>query len=310
MRTYKTNIIFFLLLSINCLLQNFCFGQTVQTFINKNEILIGEQIQYKVKATYLNSKYNIKWFAVPDTIAHFEVVAKSNIDSSIENDKITLTQTITYTSFDSGKWALPSLLIEAKALNKDSTIILKTDSFDINITYAAADSTNQLRDIKPIIEVSVADYFWYYVAGVTLLLLLLVWIIWRYVKKRKKNPQEIVNNLSAYDEAMEALKVLSANNLTDNAELKNYHSRLAEIFKRYFSRMAGKNVLNYTTGDILVQLSLAGVGKDEISDAAIALRCGDAVKFAKFKASIGESENCKTIITAIIEKLDRSFTKK
>lgn len=286
------------------------FGQTVQTFIDKNEILIGEQIQYKVKATYPTAAYKMGWFVLPDTIPHFEIIGKTAIDSAIENDKTTLTQIITYTSFDSGKWALPSLHLQAIALHNAAAMDLKTDSFAINVLYAVPDSTNQLRDIKPIIEVSVVDYFWYYVVGGGLFLLLLAGVLWWYFGKKKKPAQSLENTLSAYDEAMQALEMLGVDNLTNHEVVKQYHSQIAEIFKKYFSRMVGKNMLNHTTGDILVQLSIAAIEKDEISKVAVALRFGDAVKFAKFKAAVDESENSKAAITEAIKKINQQLSKK
>jgi hypothetical protein len=37
-------------------------AQTVKTFIDKNTILIGEQVQYKVQATFPAGIYNVQWF--------------------------------------------------------------------------------------------------------------------------------------------------------------------------------------------------------------------------------------------------------
>lgn len=306
---FKENIsklITYTLLIVNCLLPAFSFGQTIHTFIDKKDILIGEQIKYKVKVTFPKNSFAINWFNLPDTISHFEVIDKTGIDSIVERDQTVLTQTITYTSFDSGKWALPSLLVQARALENDSAIQLKTDTFSINVLYAP-DSTKQLRDIKPIMEVTVTNYFWYYVAGAALLLILISLVIWRYFKKRKKPAVNVVNTLSAYDEAVQALQLLDNKNLVESEALKQYHADLSVIFKRYFSRMAGKNMLNHTTGDTLIQLSIAGIAKDEIAAIAVALRCGDAVKFAKFKPAIYESENSKLIISEAINTLNRYF---
>ncbi|MBK7882718.1 MAG: hypothetical protein IPJ81_01960 [Chitinophagaceae bacterium] len=310
MRSNKINIkIVSCLLIAYCMLPFVSFSQSAQTTINKNSILIGEQIQYTIKAFYNPGTHTINWFTIPDTIPHFEIIQISPLDSLIEKNKTTLTQTITYTSFDSGKWVIPSLNIKAKLLKEDTAIDLITDSFDINVLYAQADSTNQLRDIKPIIEVTVTSYFWYYVIGAILLLAFLAWIIRRYYKNKNKFVNTAAAALSPYDEAMQDLEKLQLLNLLNHQEMKQFHVQLGIIFKRYYSRISGKNMLNNTTGDMLMQLSMKDMSKEDIAKSATALRCGDAVKFAKFIPSAEESENCKHVVAEVIKNSNQYFIK-
>jgi len=114
---------------------------------------------------------------------------------------------------------------------------LQTDSFAVNISYSPPDSTNQLRDIKPIIPVSVTDYTWYYIIGGIVLLLLVIVLLYRYFKKnRKLKPEGPVSKLSPYEEAMQELKGLANFDLQNAEEVKRYHTKLADIFKRYLGR--------------------------------------------------------------------------
>ncbi len=286
-----------------CLLPGFVFSQKplVQTFVDKNDILIGEQIQYKVRASFPAGVFKVHWFNVPDSAAHFELVEKSKIDSSEENNNTVLEQTITLTSFDSGRWKTPALAISFHPVKNDIAVNLYTDSITVNVGYAPADSTNQLRDIKPILEVSVTDYLWYYIAGGVLLLLIIVFILRKYFKNKKNNPvTEFSSRLSPYDEAMQSLEKLKTFDLQKPDELKQFHSKLAGIFKWYISRKQRVSILNKTTGDVLVLLTDNNLSKDIITSTATALRCGDAVKFAKYLPSIKESNDCLEKIKATI----------
>ncbi|MEI7734901.1 MAG: hypothetical protein WCI49_05515 [Ferruginibacter sp.] len=283
----------------------FCQQPAVQTFIDKNDILIGEQIQYKVKASFPTGAFNIHWLNLPDSIAHFEVVDKSKIDSSFDNDKTVLQQTITLTSFDSGRWNTPALAIGFVPVNSDSTVSLFSDSIPINVGYAAPDSTNQLRDIKPIIEVTIKSYFWYYVGGGLLVLLLATYFLRRYLKNRKKDPAlPFKSRITAYDEAMQELEKLKKLNLQNPEEIRQYHSSLAQIFKWYISRRQKLSVLNKTTGDVLVLLSNSNLSSDILSSVATALRCGDAVKFAKYLPDAAETEICLNEIKKVISAIN------
>jgi hypothetical protein len=300
-----------LLLVMGIILPCTTFSQQpiVQTFTDKNNILIGEYIEYKVKAIFPSGVYTANWFAMPDSIAHFELVSRGKIDTTTENSNTIVQQTITITSFDSGKWNTPTFVIGFNAVKDKTALKVATDSIAIDVGYATADSTNQLRDIKPIIEVTVKDYFWYYV-GVGILLLLLILLLLRsYLKNRKKIPAfQFTGKQSPYDEAMQELEKLKKLNLQDAGELKQFHSKLGSIFKWYISRKQRVSILNKTTGDVLVQLTDNNLSKDIISEAATALRCGDAVKFAKYMPGTGESNDCAARIKNTINFIQQKNT--
>jgi hypothetical protein len=281
----------------------------VQTFTDKNNILIGEYIEYKVKAIFPSGIYKANWFAMPDSIAHFELVSRGKIDTTTENSNTVLQQTITLTSFDSGKWNTPAFVIGFNTLKDKTALKILTDSIAVNVGYAPADSTNQLRDIKPIIEVTVKDYLWYYIGAGIILLLLILLLLRRYLKNRKKTPAfQSMGKLSPYDEAMQELEKLKKLDLQDAGELKQFHSKLASIFKWYISRKQRVSILNKTTGDVLVQLTNNNLSKDIISEAATALRCGDAVKFAKYMPGTGESNDCAARIKNTINFMQQKNT--
>jgi hypothetical protein len=272
------------------------FSQTpsVNIVADKTDILIGEQLSLKITANFPAGIKNIYWFTIPDSILHFEMVESGKIDSVINKDNSRqFQQTLLLTSFDSGRWAIPSFLIKSKGGDREAVYNLKTDSYFVNVSYAPADSTNQLRDIKPIIEVSVKNYLLYYIAAGVLLLLIAAFLIWRYTKKRKPMPElQFTGKLSPYEEAMQELDKLNKLNLQQGEEIKQFHAKAAAIFKWYISRKQRFSIMNKTTGDVLIHLTENKLPKQIITDVADALRCGDAVKFAKYLPPVTQSSQC------------------
>jgi hypothetical protein len=288
-------------------LTQFAFCQTLQTITDKKYILIGEQIKLTIKAPLpLNTGSLTKWLVIPDSIPHFEIVETAKPDTvNFKDDSKAIQQTITITSFDSGRWVFPALPVEFAGAPGQAAQIVNTDSFYVDVSYAPADSTNQLRDIKPIIKVWVFDFFWVYIAGGVLLLLIIVLLLYRYFKKKKKDAPAIpVSKLSPFDEAMAELKNLAQYNLQDAAEIKLYHTKLAAIFKNYLGRKQVKNLFNKTTGDLLISMKEVNLPPDNISELATALRCTDAVKFAKYLPLSNESEDCKQKIAETINLIE------
>ncbi len=288
----------------------FCFSQSLQTITDRKDILIGEQIKVKIKATVPSFVPITNWLTLPESIPHFDIVESSKPDTvNFKDDSKTIEQIITITSFDSGRWVFPALPVEVLMPGGNAPQIILTDSFFVKVSYSPADSTNQLRDIKPIMKVSMTDYFWYYVIGGVLLLLLIVFLLYRYFKKKKKwQPSPAVSNLSAYDEAMEELKKLNHHNLSDADAIKNYHSLLASIFKNYLGRKQNRNLMNKTTDDILINLSGNNLTADNFSDLATALRTTDAVKFAKYIPNSEENINCLQKIKHTIHLTEQKTT--
>jgi len=286
------------------------FGQALQTITDKKDILIGEQIKLTIKLTLpLNSAGLNKWLIIPDSIAHFDIVDPGKTDTiNFKDNSRAIEQTINITSFDSGRWVFPALPVEFSEsvtqgpADGQAARVIMTDSFFVNVSYSPADTTNQLRDIKPIIKVTVADYTGYYIAGGILLFLLIVYLLYRYFKKKPKLKSAINSSgLSAFDEAMDELKKLSQFNLQDADGIKMYHTKLSAIFKNYLGRKQLKDLLGKTTGDLLISIHEIKLPKENVSDLANALRCADAVKFAKYLPSSAESEDCKQKITATIQ---------
>jgi hypothetical protein len=275
-----------------CVQSIFC--QTLQTFTDKKDILIGEQIKLTIKTPLpLNSNSLTKWLAIPDSIPHFEIVETGKPDTTNFKDASkAIEQTIIFTSFDSGRWVFPSLPVEFAGAGGQAPQIVNSDSFFVNVSYSPADSTNQLRDIKPIIKVSVFDFFWIYIAGGVLLLLLIIFLLYRYFEKKKQDaPATAVSKLSPFDEAMAELKNLAHFDLQNAPEIKQYHIKLADIFKNYIGRKQGKSLFNKTAGDLLIYMKDDDLPAENISDLATALRCTDAVKFAKYLPLPDQSED-------------------
>lgn len=279
---------------------------SVKATVDRNEILIGEQFKLTVEANFIADARQVRWLSVPDSLQHFEVINRSKIDSLYTNNQLSgIAQTFTFTSFDSGKWVLPSFLIGIEPAKGDTTYNYFTDSVTITVSFSASDTTNQLRDIKPVMDVETFNTMWYWIGGGALLLLLIILLIWLYRRRKKKvvSPIPVKSNLSAYDEAMQELKNLRKYNFSDAGDIRIIHTKLGEILKRYLSRRENDNYLNKTTSDMLIILKQVGVNNETLGNAAATLRAGDAVKFAKYLPPAHENEASLQSMEAVIKTI-------
>ncbi|MBC7888907.1 MAG: DUF4381 family protein [Ferruginibacter sp.] len=280
----------------------------IKTSVDKNEILIGDQFKLTIEADFSPENYTIRWPVIPDSIPHFEVISRGKNDSLYNNGRLSgLVQTLTLTSFDSGKWVLPSFQVNfgpVKAGDTDYNFF--TDSVPVTVSFSTSDTTNLLRDIKPIMEVETVNPVWYVIGAGMVLIALIIFLIWLYrYWKRNKASIPFQTKTAPYEEAVRELENLKAHNLSFPVEIKIVHSKLAEILKRYLSRSKKTDFLNKTTGDILIWLSDQNQDKNLLAKAAASLRCSDAVKFAKYLPPVVESETCLQSIKEVITVLQK-----
>ena len=276
---------------------SFAQSPTVKTSVDKNEILIGQQIHYKVETSMPDNTYRLTWFSMPDSFGNFVPILKNKIDSSYSNGNLNFSQQITITSFDSGRQVIPPLALSFSTLDTDSTFNIFTDSIPVNVTYAPADSVLPFHDIKNIIEVKKTFQWWIWAliaVGVILLALLIIYFV---RKSRKKKETEIFESkLSPYEEAMQFLDELQKENLLEKNEFKEYHTRLSDIFKRFLSRKTNTYQMHLTTDELLMELNELQVFKRKNR------------KFCRMFTNGKCSEVCKIIFLRIM-KIKNAFLK-
>ena len=285
----------------------FAQSPSLKTSVDRRAILIGEYLQYNVEATFPSNSYKINWINVPDSFNHFEVVMRGKIDSIEKKGILTFRQTLILTSFDSGLNTIPSLSVNFEPFVNNTAVNLITDSIPINVSYSPLDSTKTFHDIKSIIEVNDEMLLWVWIAAASLiiLLILLVYYIIKYFRNKNKTAPLFKSKLSPFDEAMQSLNELQNAQLLYKGEVKQYHTRLSEIFKRYLSRKVEKNMLNLTSSEVLLSLNDTLLSKENTALAAGSLRMADAVKFAQYFPHKEESESALADTKKVIEHFDK-----
>ncbi len=306
MKQYRSKRLFFLVWVALLPFTALCQAPALKTTITKNQLLIGEQLQLKVMAEVPLNEYAVDWFSLPDSMGHFEVVDPGKLDTSGQGNAQVLQQTITLTSFDSGSWTTPPFAITFKQKTGNATTVLYADSMPVTVSFAV-DTSMQLKDIKPIFDVSEKWPLWYYFAGAGgILLVVLIAVLLYFYLNRKKQKGGTEPGLSAYDEAMRALGQLQQPDTAQAGTVKLYHTKLAGILKQYISRKSGINYGNHTTGELLLHAASAFPAREMITELASLLRCGDAVKFAKYLPGAIENEQSLSGARNIIEQMEQS----
>ena len=132
---------------------------------------------------------------------------------------------------------------------------------------------------------------------------MLYYLYRRYKKKNEGMPVvKKVIKLPSHVIALNSLRALDEKKLWQNGKIKEYHSEITEIIRRYFSERFGLRALELTTSETM-QLLRSTKETEPIRDLTEDfLNNADMVKFAKFSPMSSVNEEMMKQANEIVEK--------
>ena len=282
------------LLLTSYLIPDTLYSQTLSVTLDRDKILLGEQVTLELKAENINTQSSpiLIWFSLPDTMNHIEVVKRSPIDTISVNGTTSYVQNIILTSFDSGDWKLPPLrvLLQSSDDKKDT---LAANELTIEVLPVDVSNLQQYHPMKDIIDVEVSYNYWL-IAGVVVFLLLTVFIVWYFFFKKKNKTPEVIQPVAAqslFEAAIEQLEKL----LKDNPPIPAFYTKLDEICRTFIQNQLHMRALQLTSDELMLQLNVY-IKPEARTPFYQLLRLINAVKFAKYQPD--ETQKATDINTA------------
>jgi hypothetical protein len=268
--------------------------------VDRDKILIGEPIILTLDV-HIPLGQSVIWFAL-DTIPHFEFLDRGSVDTSDGIDGKQIQQVIRITSFDSGHWQIPSLLLKVD----DKTYA--TDTIPVDISYTPYNQADDYRDIKDIAQVAQPGWLRYIPLIIGLITLAAIGLIIYLVRKKKQvvtvEVPVYVSKLSPYEDALKALEELRNKGWVLNGEVKVFYSRLNDILRIFILRKLNIATLEKTNEELIRQLQQLSIDRESFHQLTTALRMTDFVKFAKYQPGAADNEKNFTIIHTAITTLN------
>jgi hypothetical protein len=306
--TFRSKLIPFILvfLQLLCCMGSMAHAQTlVRARADANRITIGDQIRFWLEVQPATDQTKVGWAHIPDSIPGLEIIEKGPVDTIKASDTLLFRQRIILTGFDSGAYYIPAFSFEVQDGNQ--TQLLFTDSLPLQVHTIEVDTTQAIKPIKEIIEVpfSIWDY-WMIIVGILLLLGLLVFLWYYFVKNKKvkiptisKQPVE-----KPHQKAMRLLNELEAKQRWQQGQVKEYYSELSDITRIYLEERFGIAAMEQTTDELLATLKKQSDARAELrrlrSELKVLLRTADLAKFAKASPLPQEHIDCMTAAKEIV----------
>lgn len=260
-------------------------------------MLIGDQVGLTLSFSFPENTM-VRWPMIGDTIlGNILVLNWSKIDTlhPAGQKTTTLSQKFLLTCFDSGFYTIPPVRFFYRTQSDTSTLTAQTGMILLNVHTVPVDTSQAIKPIKgPVnIPLTFREMLPWILGG--LLLAALIFALVYYLRKRKKSEPVFVLKpkivISPHEAALAALERLRMQKLWQTGRVKEFHTELTEILRRYIEERFGLPALERTTAEIVGDLETHG-GTNPATREKLrrVLERADLVKFAKAQPLPAEHE--------------------
>lgn len=255
------------------LVSNIAWGQTA--IMDTNSILIGEQINFSISNPITETEV---WPTYDEFLADgIEIIKQGKLDT---NENL-ISQNFIITAWDSGSYYIPPISFSETS---------RTEGLLLNAQTVILEEGAELKDIKQPMEAPIGwSDIWPWLLGI-ILFTLIVFLLKKYVFNKKevikiKKPKVIIPPDIT---ALQQLTKLDEAQVWQAGNVKEYHSEISEIIRRYTENRFNFIALELATEEIISELK-SKVNNEQLASITILLKRADLAKFAKRKPE--ETEN-------------------
>jgi hypothetical protein len=253
--------------------------------------LIGQQTKIRLEVA-ANRDQSLQIPVITDTIrAGVEVLEMSKIDTvDIGNNRVQLKYDYLITSFDSALYLLPPFCaIVGTDTVYSNELALKVSTLPVDT------ESKQFYDIKDVIKPKfvLSDYLLIvlYVFLGLVALGLIAYVVYRIINKKSLIPfKKEEPYVPPHIRAVKELDEIKAQKLWQQGRIKEYHSEITDILRKYIDARFEIGAMEMTSGEILQTIkgySDADTASDNLKQILV---LADFVKFAKYNPLPDENE--------------------
>lgn len=294
-RTYLTFLFFVMLATVSAQ------QAEVSARLDTNAMLIGDHVGLTLKYTGPAGS-QVLWPFLPDTIlGNITVIGRGKIDTALSADKksLTLTQQLNLTCYDSGFYTFPQIPFGYRVLPDTTRLEAMTELMMLAVHTVKVDTTQAIKPIVGPLKVplSLREMLPWILIGLAAALLI-AGAVWYIRKQRKKEPVLTLRPrvvVAPHEQALRDLEALRVKKLWQSGKVKEYHSEVTEILRRYIETAFRVPALEQTSAEIMDALvhdnRIPRQGLDRLGNI---LLLADMVKFAKLQPLAAENEKSLT----------------
>jgi len=287
----------------------FAQGTKATAKLDPRTILIGDQVNLSLSFSF-PAGTEVVWPSIKDTIlGNIQVINRTKVDTAWSADKknLQLTQKLRLTCFDSGFYTIPPIRFYYRNLPDTTIRFEQTEIQILTVHTLAVDTTLAIKPIKGPVKIpfSILEYLPLIFAGM-LFLAIAGFLIYYLIRRRKGEPIFLLRpgvKYQPYEWALMELEKLRVKKLWQAGKMKEYHTELTDILRKYIEDRFHLMAMESTTGEILEYLEdKTNIQKEYRETLGKILVMADLVKFAKYLPLQEDHEQCMEYAVDFINK--------
>ncbi len=270
---------------------------------DKTDYLVGDYINYKIQVGYKKG-LTVYTPAIQDSLKGVTVLKQEDPVEAETNGNVSVTYGYILSCYDSADVTIPPIPVFYRAPGDTSLSSVSTNPVGFTVRTVPVNMKEGIKDVKAPIRIPF-DWRW-----------ILVWILaallvggpayyfYRRYRKRKAAGMPAVETLqiSPHEAALKALHELEQAHLWQRGMIKEYHSSITEIVRRYFEERFRMPALELPTSEAVELLKKRPESEPVWGLTYNFLSNADMVKFAKFTPMSSVNEEMMKQAYEIVNK--------
>lgn len=270
--------VFFLIANLNLSAQTPVANATTDSA----EYKVGDYITYILNLEYEQNQ-NLIIPSVKDSITTLEYIKELPAEKYEVDGKIKEVRKYIFSKYDSTEVTTPPFIIDYTIEGDPLPKAVRVNPVTLLVRTLDVNSEEDIRDVKDPQTIPFNWLFWGIILLIVLIVALAAYLVVRhYLKKNAlKHPEKVLVKVPPHKIALSALHALESKKLWQQGKIKEYHSEITEIIRRYFEARFGFLALEMTSNEILENLKMHS-NSNLLINVEEFFSNADLVKFAKF----------------------------
>jgi hypothetical protein len=282
---------------------------TAKAYVDSSSYAIGDYINLTVNVVH-DKDISLSSPVVGDSTSDFDVIDSKPPVVQKKGNEFSTTYQFTLSKYDSGEVSIHIPIYYT--LKGDTTIkVAYTNPVSFVVKTLKVDLQKPIKDVKKPIKIPLN---WKLIILIVLIILLILATAYYFYKKykKKKQPQVVAKKIISrppHVTALYELRALEEKQLWQKGMIKEYHTAITEIIRKYFHYQFFLPAMELTTTEVMDYLKKVEDAKPILDITLNFLSNADLVKFAKFKPMDSINEEMMKQAVAIVEKTKPKQTK-
>lgn len=249
----------------------------------KTNYLVGDYIHYKIALTYRKGT-TVYPPMIQDSLKNVSLLETEKPSESEKNGVVNATFVYVLSGYDSAGVKIPPIPVLYRSPGDTALQTASTNPVGFTVSTVKVNMQEGIKDVKAPIKIPLNLIWLLAWIIVALLVVAIAYYLYRRYKKRRAAAASVkpVVKVLPHETALKALKDLEAQQLWQRGLIKEYHSAITEIIRRYFEKRFAMPAMELPTSEAMVLLEKRSE-TEPIRDLTYNfLSNADMVKFAKF----------------------------